>query len=153
MTAITSTSSILGNRVVRSEDPKFLTSGGVYVDDIRLEGAAFATYVRSQFAHARITAIDVTEAQNAPGVLGVFTAADIDLGLFPLDMAMLPATMPRTFLATDVVRFVGEPIAVVVTSDRYQGEDAAALVVVDYEPLPVVLDVEAALERATLLHP
>jgi carbon-monoxide dehydrogenase large subunit len=153
MTATASTSSILGNRVVRSEDPKFLTSGGVYVDDIALEGAAFATYVRSPFAHARVTGIDVSEARNAPGVLGLFTAADLDLGLFPLDMAMLPATMPRTFLATDVVRFVGEPIAVVVTEERYQGEDAAALVIVDYDPLPVVLDVEASLEGDTLLHP
>ncbi len=75
--------SILGNRVVRIEDPKLLTSGGTYIDDLVLEGAAFVTYVRSPMAHARIVAIDIADALEAPGVVAVITAADLDLGAVP----------------------------------------------------------------------
>ena len=74
--------SIFGNRVPRVEDPKLLTEGGTYVADLRipeLDGAAYVTYVRSTIAHARLTSIDVSEARTAPGVLGVFTGADVDL--------------------------------------------------------------------------
>ena len=145
--------SILGNRVVRIEDPKLLTSGGTYIDDLVLEGAAFVTYVRSPMAHARIVAIDTADALAAPGVVAVVTAADLDLEPFPLDIFMLPSTMPRPFLASDVVRFVGEPVVAVVTEERYQGEDAAELVVVDYEPLPVVVDPDVALAGEVLLFP
>ena len=145
--------SILGNRVVRIEDPKLLTSGGTYIDDLVLEGAAFVTYVRSPMAHARIVGIDIAEALAAPGVVAVVTAADLDLEPFPLDIFMLPSTMPRPFLASDVVRFVGEPVVAVLTEERYQGEDAAELVVVDYEPLPVVVDPDVALAGEVLLFP
>ena len=145
--------SILGNRVVRIEDPKLLTSGGTYIDDLVLEGAAFVTYVRSPMAHARIVAIDIADALAAPGVVAVITAADVDLEPFPLDIFMLPSTMPRSFLASDVVRFVGEPVVAVLTEERYQGEDAAELVVVDYEPLPVVVDPDVALTGEVLLFP
>jgi carbon-monoxide dehydrogenase large subunit len=145
--------SIMGTRVLRKEDPTFLTVGGTYVDDLRderLTGAAYATFVRSTMAHARILGIDTTEAAQAPGVVGVFTAADVDLA--PLE-SFYNAAVTRPYLATDVVRFVGEPIAVVLTEDRYQGEDAAELVQVDYEPLPVVVDAEAAQRDEVLLHP
>jgi len=71
--------SILGNRVLRREDPTFLTVGGTYVDDVALDGAAHVVYVRSTVAHARITSIDVSEAKSAPGVIAVFTADDLDL--------------------------------------------------------------------------
>ncbi len=145
--------SILGNRVVRVEDPKLLTEGGSYIDDMVLVGAAHVTYVRSSMAHARITGIDVSAALEAPGVVAVITADDLDLAPFPVDIFMLPDTMPRSFLARDTVRFVGEAIAAVVTEDRYQGEDAAELVVVDYEPLPVVVDAEEALAGDILLFP
>jgi carbon-monoxide dehydrogenase large subunit len=148
--------SILGNRVVRVEDPKLLTTGGTYVDDVddaALEGAAFVTYVRSSMAHARITGIDTCAALDAPGVLAVFTGDDVDLAAFPLDIFMLPSTMPRPFLARDVVRYVGEPVAAVVTAERYQGEDAAELVVIDYDPLPVVVDAEAGVRGDVLLFP
>src|SRR5438445_299692 len=73
--------SILGNRVLRKEDPKFLTGGGTYVDDLRLEGAAHLTYVRSTVAHARIASIDVDAARAAPGVVAVLTGADVDLAV------------------------------------------------------------------------
>src|SRR3954469_10767005 len=106
--------SILGTRVLRVEDPKFLTTGGVYVDDLRdprLSGAGHVTYVRSVMAHARIS-VDASAALAAPGVLGVFTAADFaDLPQIPLPLPMLPTTMVRPWLADGVVRYVGEPIA------------------------------------------
>jgi carbon-monoxide dehydrogenase large subunit len=149
--------SVLGTRVRRVEDPGFLTVGGRYVadlDDPRLAGAGWATYVRSTAAHARILSVDVTEALEAPGVLGVFTAADLDLG--PLGVripGMIPDAMMRSWLATDTVRFVGEPVAVVVTELASQGEDAAEMVFVDYEPLPVVVDVHASAADEVLLFP
>src|SRR5688500_1323250 len=134
--------SILGNRVLRKEDPAFLTVGGKYVDDLPLPGAAFVTYVRSTMAHARITAVDVDEARSAPGVIAVFTAADIDLEPFPPSMGFLNQAFLRPWLATDVTRYVGEAVVAIVTEERYQGADAAELVFVDYEPLPVLVDVE-----------
>ena len=145
--------SILGNRVLRKEDPKFLTTGGEYVDDLLLEGAAYVTYVRSTVAHARITSIDSSEATAAEGVLAIVTDADVvgDLGSFPSDMAALNTAMVRPWLASDTVRYVGEPIVAIVTEERYQGEDAAELVFVDYEPLPPVIDMEDALEGAVKL--
>ncbi|HEY1278228.1 MAG TPA: xanthine dehydrogenase family protein molybdopterin-binding subunit [Acidimicrobiales bacterium] len=145
--------SILGNRVVRTEDPRLLTVGGTYVSDVPLDGAAHVTYVRSPMAHARITGIDVSDAREAPGVLAVVTGADLQLPPYPLDFPFLPATMPRPFLATDVVRYVGEPIVAIVTEERAQGADAADLVLVDYEPLPVVVDPDAALSGEVLLFP
>ena len=122
--------SILGNRVLRKEDPKFLTTGGVYMDDLRdeslLAGAAYVTYVRSTAAHARILSIDTSAALEQPGVIGIFTGAD--LGLEPLPAPFNPA-VARPLLAMDVVRYVGEPIAAVVTdvaarSRRHGGADS-----------------------------
>ena len=145
--------SILGNRVLRREDPKFLTTGGVYVDDLAGEGALWATYVRSTVAHGRLISIDGDEARARPGVVAVYTAADLDVPPVPLSMPMIPAGMARSMLAAGVVRFVGEPVAVVLTEERYQGEDAAEAVLVEYEPLPVVVDPEAALDESPLLFP
>ncbi len=143
--------SILGNRVVRREDPKFLTLGGTYVDDVRLEGAAWVTYVRSTMAHARITGVDTAEAANGPGVIAVFTAGDVDLAPIAPPMPFINQAMTHPWLATGKVRFVGEPVAAVVTEQRYQGPDAAELVFVDYEPLPAVVDPEEAVGSGTHL--
>src|SRR5579864_4863679 len=160
--------SILGTRVIRTEDPRLLTAGGVYVDDLRtpeLNGAARLTFVRSPVAHARITGIDTSAAVSEPGVVAVLTVQDMtDLAPPPPDDGSgggggeggpLPLGGPWTepLLAVDTVRFVGEPVAVVITDGRYQGEDAADLVAVDYEPLPVVLGPEAAVANETLLFP
>jgi aerobic carbon-monoxide dehydrogenase large subunit len=145
--------SILGNRVLRREDPKFLTSGGVYIDDLAGEGALWATYVRSTMAHARIASIDVEEARTRPGVVAVYTAADFDLPPMPMAMPMFPEGMARPLMASDVVRFVGETVAVLLTEERYQGEDAAEAVFVEYEPLDAVIDPEAAISSQTLLFP
>jgi aerobic carbon-monoxide dehydrogenase large subunit len=143
--------SILGTRVVRTEDPRLLTRGGVYTDDLRipeLDGAARITFVRSPIAHARIVGIDPEAALASPGVVAVLTAADMD-DLPP--GGGRPTTEP--LLATDRVRYVGEAVAIVVTEQGYQGEDAAELVSVDYEPLPAVVDFDDALAGGTLLFP
>jgi carbon-monoxide dehydrogenase large subunit len=142
--------SILGNRVVRREDEKFLTVGGTYVDDLPLRDAAHVTYVRSTIAHARIVSIDVSQAQAAPGVLAVLTGEDVDLMPVAPPMPMMNAAMTRPWLARDKVRFVGEPIAAIVSQTRAQGVDGAELVSVDYEPLRPVVDLESA-EQGPLL--
>jgi carbon-monoxide dehydrogenase large subunit len=139
--------SIMGTRVLRTEDPRLLTEGGVYVDDLRvpeMTGAAFATFVRSPIAHALITGIDAGAAREQPGVVAVITAAD-------LPTADGPTAEP--LLAADRVRFVGEPVALVLTDARYQGEDAAELVSVEYEPLTAVPGTDAALTGGVLLFP
>jgi aerobic carbon-monoxide dehydrogenase large subunit len=157
--------SILGTRVIRTEDPRLLTVGGSYVDDLRvpeLADAARITFVRSPVAHALITGIDVSAAREAPGVVAVLTVQDMD------DLSPPPppdpdaevaegAPMPlggvwsEPLLAADRVRYVGEPVAIVITNSSYQGEDAAELVSVDYEPLPAVIGIGTALETETLL--
>ncbi|HLH99710.1 MAG TPA: xanthine dehydrogenase family protein molybdopterin-binding subunit [Acidimicrobiales bacterium] len=145
--------SILGNRVLRREDPKFLTTGGVYTDDLPIEGAVWATYVRSTVAHARLPAVDGTAAADQPGVVAVLTGADLDLApLVPRQPGLRPE-MARPLLATGTVRFVGEPVAVVLTERRDQGEDAAEAVIVDYDPLPAVVDPLTAADHSTLLFP
>ena len=139
------TGSILGNRVLRKEDPAFLTTGGTYVEDLvdpRLDGAGYVTYVRSTVAHAIVTGIDTSEAATMPGVIGVFTAAS--LGLAPVAAAYNPAAT-RTLLAHDKVRYVGEPIVAIVTERADQGEDAAERVIIDYDFLEPLVDMEAAM--------
>ena len=150
------TVSILGTRVIRTEDPRFLTTGGVYTDDLALPGACYVHFVRSAVAHARITAVDVSAALEAPGVIAAFTGADLaDLDdLAPSMGGMINAQMIQQPLARDVVRFVGEPVAVVVTEARYQGEDAVDLVDVDYDLLPPVVEMtDAAADGSTVLFP
>ena len=145
--------SILGNRVLRKEDPKFLTTGGVYVDDLLdeplLAGAAHVTYVRSTVAHGTILSIDTTEAASMPGVIGIYTAADLGLEPVPSDFNPMVA---KGMLAIDKVRFVGEPLAVVISETRAQGEDAAEQVIVDYDVLPSLVDMEQAMMSGTLLY-
>ncbi|MFM9036182.1 MAG: xanthine dehydrogenase family protein molybdopterin-binding subunit [Actinomycetota bacterium] len=145
--------SILGNRVLRKEDPKFLTTGGKYVDDLNdepmLQGALHVTYVRSTVAHGRINSIDSSDAASMPGVVAIFTAES--LGLQPVPAAFNPM-VARTLLASDKVRYVGEPVAAVVTETRDQGVDAAEAVVVDYDVLEAFVDVEAAMMSSTLIY-
>lgn len=147
--------SILGTRVVRTEDPLFLSQGATYTDDLtdeRLTGALHLTLVRSPLAHARVTAVDVEGALTAPGVAAVLTGADVDL---PPALLFGGAAkgMKRPWLATDTVRFVGEPVAAVLTEEPYQGQDGADLVEIYYDPLPAVIDLKASLAGDTLLFP
>jgi aerobic carbon-monoxide dehydrogenase large subunit len=156
--------SIMGTRVIRTEDPRLLTAGGVYVDDLRtpeLNAAARLTFVRSPLAHARVNGIDASEALSEPGVIAVLTVRDMDdlappppsSGEWDGSPAPLGGPWAEPLLAVDTVRFVGEPVAVVITDGRYQGEDAADLVSVDYDPLPVVLGPAAAVADETVLFP
>ncbi|MFJ8814348.1 xanthine dehydrogenase family protein molybdopterin-binding subunit [Amycolatopsis thermoflava] len=140
--------SIVGTRVVRIEDQQLITQGGTYVEDLRVEaltGAVHAMFVRSPIAHARIASIDTSAALEAPGVVAVYTAADIDLAPHKAGPVVEP------WLADGVVRYVGEPVALVLTEERYQLADAAELVDIDYDPLGVVASIDSALSDETVL--
>lgn len=149
--------SIIGTRVVRIEDPVLLTSGGTYTDDLvdeRLTGAVWMTVVRSPQAHAHVGTIDTSAARAMPGVIGVVTAGDLsDLPLQGPTIPLYPSEMTMPLLATSTVRYVGEAVAVVVSERADQGEDAASLVDIEYQPLEVVVDPRAALEGNVLLFP
>ena len=143
--------SVLGNRVLRTEDPRMLTEGARYVADLRLEGAAHACFVRSTVARGRLVGVDTAGARAWPGVLGVFTAADLDLP----DLEPIPVVdqrMARPVLARDAVRFVGEPVAAVVAETRTAALDAAEHVLVDIEPQTAVVALDDAATDATLVH-
>src|SRR3954451_25431970 len=155
--------SILGNRVPRSEDPRFITGTATFGDDVDLPGALHVTFVRSISPHARIRSVDVSAVSSVPGAQ-VFTSAsvprggeaagaDIDPPTLPHAMPGLNESMTRPVIATDTVRYAGEIVAVVVTEDRLRGPDAAELVVVDFEDLEPVPDVRAAAEGRSLLFP
>ena len=141
----------MGARVKRKEDPRLITGSSTYVDDMRPSGIGHVGILRSIYGHAKISGIDTSAAQALPGVIAVYTGHDFaDLkpmpfgggegggaqGSAPIDTAVLP---------TDVVRHVGQAIAVVVAENRYIAADALALISVDYEPLGVVTDIEAAI--------
>lgn len=142
-----------GASVKRSEDPRILTGTGRYIDDVRLPGMLHAAFVRSPFAHARITKVDVSEAREVPGVVLVLTGEELEALVVPgagiAGMFSGGAPVPAfSTLATDKVRVVGDPVVLVVADSRYQAEDACELVQVDYEELPAVVTEEAALDPA-----
>ncbi len=143
--------SILGNAVLRREDPALLTGDELYVDDIVVDGIGHTFFVRSPFAHATITSIDTSAAEGMPGVAGVWHAGNLEMPSFQ-GFAMMPEIFNRPCFAVGKVRCVGDVVAVVVADTREQAADAAENVVVDYDPLPVVTDPEAALaEGAPIL--
>jgi carbon-monoxide dehydrogenase large subunit len=153
--------SILGNRVVRVEDKRLLTGHGGYVNNVDLPGCLYLSFVCSSMAHGEIRSIDVEEARQAPGVVGVYTAGDLSVPPMP---SLLPAGVVPGFpganekwvrppLATGRVRFVGEPIVAIVTEQRYQGPDAGELVDIDIEPLPAVVDMMEAASDSYVLFP
>jgi carbon-monoxide dehydrogenase large subunit len=138
-----------GASVKRSEDPRILTGTGNYIDDVRIPGMLHAAFVRSPFAHARITGIDVSEARQAPGVVLVLTGQELEQMIVPGPglAGMMSPDLPNpsyTTLATDKVRVVGDPVVLVVAESRYLAEDACELVDVEYEELPAVMTAEAA---------
>jgi len=136
--------SILGTRVRRVEDADLLTGASTFVGNLQRDGLLHAEFVRSPLAHGRIVGIDTAEAASAPGVVGVFTAADLSLPEHHTFIVLHPEVR-RPPLATDRVRFVGEAVALVVAESKAAAVDAAELVDVDYDPLPVVVDPEEAL--------
>ena len=145
--------SILGTRVVRIEDPRFLTGEGTYIANLPMPGALHLTFVRSSMAHARLTGIDASEALSMPGIRAVWTAADIDIAPAGPANGMMNKAMLFPYLAIDTVRYVGDLVAIVVSEDKTSGVDAAETVMVDYEPLPAVLDMDDSFSNRVLLHP
>ncbi len=137
-----------GARINRIEDGRLVTGRGTYVDDVTRPGMLHATFVRSPFARARLGGIDTSAALEVRGVHGVFTAEDLNDDLealwYSVDGPRSPST-PLPPLARDEVRFVGDPVAIVVATDRYVAEDAAELVFVDFDPLEPVVDYRDAL--------
>ena len=150
--------SVIGTAVKRREDPALITGQGKYTDDLSLPGMVHAIIVRSPHAHARIRRVDASKARAVPGVLAVYTAQDVERagvpGVIPVAW-LLPGikTPAHPMLARDVVRYVGDAIAVVVADERYIARDAADLVEVTYEPRPAVVDAAKAVEDgAPLVH-
>ncbi len=144
--------SLLGNRVRRTEDPALLRGAGSYVGDLAPDGAVHAVFVRSIDAHGVIIGIDTADAAAMPGIVAVYTASDLGLTGTPPGMPMLNQAMLRTSLASDRVRYAGEPVAVVLAESYQAGVDAAEAVFVDVDPLPAV-DVATALADEQLLFP
>jgi carbon-monoxide dehydrogenase large subunit len=141
----------------RNEDARFLTGRACFVDDLLPAGTLHAVVVRSPHGHAAILGIDASAVLAVPGVVGVITGEDIAgcTAEIPVRLGPLPGfdRFLQRPLATDRVRYVGEPVAVVVADDRYVAEDAAELLMVDYHPLPAVTDVHQALRDEVVLHP
>jgi len=146
----------IGASIKRREDIRFITGRGTYVDDIKLPHMVHAAILRSPHAHARIQRIDASKAEVMPGVLSVFTLKDIGEldATVPIRMYKVPGLEKylQPALARDEVRYVGEPVAVAVADSRYLAEDALDAVEVEYEVLPEVMDVEAALLDKVLVH-
>ncbi len=135
--------SILGHAVMRTEDPRFITGAARYTEDVPADGALHVAFVRSQVAHGTITSVETAEAAGMPGVVGVYTDAELDIE--PIAGGMSGPDFNRPIMASDRVRMVGEPIVAVVAESRGQALDAAEAVVVELETLPVVTDSIAAL--------
>lgn len=146
-----------GAVIRRREDPRLITGRGEFVDDLRPAECVHLAILRSPHAHARVRAIDVSAARALPGVLGVYTAADLGRAGGPIPIYASHPALPRPCslppLAAGRVRFVGEPVAAVAAVDAYRAHDALEAIRVEYEPLPAVTDVEAALAPgAPVLH-
>src|SRR5215218_10484239 len=178
----------MGNSVPRKEDPTLLTGHSNFTDDIRLPGMLHMAFLRSPYAHARITSIDASAAREQPGVVAVFTSEDladvldggakdaesapgyaVDESTGSEESADVSESLPRTFcgwpvtenikiphhspLARGEVNFAGEPVAVVLATDRYKAQDALEFIEVDYEPMGAATDIEGALEDGVpLVH-
>jgi aerobic carbon-monoxide dehydrogenase large subunit len=151
------TTRFFGAPVKRNEDKKLLTGQALFIDDVELPGMLHAAFLRSQVAHARIKRIDVARVKQRAGVVAVYTADDFGAYWQPGPLLVVPPPIPgivfnartQVPLAKDKVRHVGEPIAIVVAENRYIAEDALDDILVDLEELPVVVDLEAALEKGT----
>ncbi len=154
------TKKFVGQRVKRNEDPRLLTGQALFVDDVDIPGMLHAAFLRSDYAHARIVRIDTTRARQRPGVVAVYTAEDMgaDWQPGPPLVSPPPTVEDVTFysrrqppLVKEKVRHAGEAIAVVIAESRYIAEDAVDDIEIEYEPLPAVVDMEAALEPGSAL--
>ena len=144
---------LVGERVKRREDPRLIQGRATYVDDVKIVGMQHIAFKRSDIAHGRIRSIDVSAAAALDGVEAVFTGAQIATMLEPLPIATPFPSPPHRAVAVDVVRYAGEPVAVVVARDRYVARDAADAIRVEYDPLAVVVDPELAMKGTpTVIH-
>jgi len=145
---------LVGQRVKRREDPRLIQGRGTYVDDIALIGMQHLGFKRSDAAHAKIRSIDTSAAAAIDGVEAVFTGKQIAEFLAPMPIGTPFPSPEHRAVAVDTVRYSGEPVAVVVARDRYVARDAVDAIVVDYDPLPAVVDVEQAMTgKPTVIHP
>src|SRR6266540_2053073 len=148
-------SQLVGAKIHRREDPRLITGHGHYVDDFTRQGTAYAAFVRSPHAHARVKSIDVTDASKAPGVVGVYTARDFKgqlAGTHPAAPAFTAAKKyvpERSPIAENEVCYQGEIVAAVLAENRGQAADAAQMIQVDYEEMPAVMDLEKALKEGS----
>jgi aerobic carbon-monoxide dehydrogenase large subunit len=156
VSAATGEGGVFGAPLKRKEDPRLLRGEGRYVADLKLHATAHAAVLRSPHAHARIRSVDVEAARSDPRVLDVIVGADVsDLPhILCIDAEETTRPFTQPLLAGDKVRYVGEPVAVIVVDgDRYTAEDVLGLIEVEYEPLPAVVDAEVAMaEGAPILH-
>jgi aerobic carbon-monoxide dehydrogenase large subunit len=152
---------VFGKRIKRNEDPRLLTGNALFVDDVNLSNMGHIAFLRSPYANARIRSIDVSKARQMEGVIAIFTAEDLGDYWKPAPLLLPPPPIKRmTFverthppLAKNRVRYVGEPIVIVVAENRYLAEDALDLIDVDFEVLKPAVDMEQALqENAPLVH-
>ncbi len=145
---------LVGQRVKRREDPRLIQGRATYVDDVALVGMQHLAFKRSDVAHGRIRSIDTSAAQAMDGVEAVFTGAQIADFLPPMPIGTPFPSPEHRAVAVDIVRYGGEPVAVVVARDRYVARDAADAIVVSYDPLPAVVDLEQAMTgKPTVIHP
>jgi carbon-monoxide dehydrogenase large subunit len=145
---------LVGERVRRREDPRLIQGRGTYVDDITVAGMQHLAFKRCDIAHGRIRSIDTAAAAAMDGVEAVFTGVQIAELRAPMPIGTPFPSPPHRAVAADVVRYAGEPVAVVVARDRYVARDAADAIVVDYDPLPVVVDPEPAMTgKPAVIHP
>src|SRR5579859_6057365 len=149
---------MIGAKIHRREDPRLVSGRGRYVDDMQPTRVLHAAFVRSPFGHARIKRIELTEALKAPGVAAAYTARDFEgilSGAIPVTNSFVAdkkQAIGWAYFAKDETRYQGEIVAVVLADERYQAADAAALVNVDYEPLPPVTDLDAASKGGPTAH-
>src|SRR5436190_10471806 len=145
---------LVGTRVKRREDPRLIQGRATYVDDIAIVGMQHLAFKRSDVAHGRIRSIDTSAAKAMAGVEAVFTGAEIADFLPPMPIGTPFPSPEHRAVAVDTVRYGGEPVAVVVASDRYIARDAADAIVVTYDSLPAVVDLEQAMTgKPTVIHP
>ncbi|MFQ5521793.1 MAG: xanthine dehydrogenase family protein molybdopterin-binding subunit, partial [Candidatus Methylomirabilia bacterium] len=134
-----------GSSIKRREDPRLITGKGTFVDNVKLPGMTHAAFVRSPHGHARIKSINTAKAKSAAGVVAVFTGPDVQIGALPCGWLLPGIKVPaRPVLAQGKVRYVGEPVAIVIGDSAYSAKDAAERVEVEYEPLPAVTDCQKA---------
>ena len=137
---------LVGQRVKRREDPRLIQGLGTYVDDVKLVGMQHLAFKRSDIAHGRITSIDTKAAEAMDGVEAVFSGEQIAEFLAPMPIGTRFPSPDHRAVASDVVRYVGEPVAVVIARDRYVARDAADAIHIEYEELPAVIDPEEAMK-------